>query len=223
MLYLLLSSEDSPVPSKSRDRSTNSIPNALVDSSFHCLASSDRVHELSESSDFTSSSNESDPSPTDSSYSESVTHNPFDPPEESTRTVGNDSSTELVLPVWRDVDLLTPPLSQLTDVNNAGNSLRQAIPGCASCYYKNNQTHCDLRDWSLEVYPELTSVHSSPPQPSPRARAEALPERRSMRIVMKESAAPSTYLLSPPCELTSSLGTYPPNLVGTPLQSRIAT
>ncbi|KAI2613497.1 uncharacterized protein GGS25DRAFT_1603 [Hypoxylon fragiforme] len=45
----------------------------------------------------------------------------------------------------------------------------------------------------------------SPPQPSPRARAEALPERRSMRIVMKESAAPSTYLLSPPCELTSSL------------------
>ncbi|KAL7628520.1 hypothetical protein AAE478_000035 [Parahypoxylon ruwenzoriense] len=81
-------------------------------------------------------------------------------------------------------------------------SVRRSILGCANCFYKCNQTYCDLKKWSLKTYPELTSSHipqqdmSAKPaallEPACPVEIEKQLERRSMRIVLKELAAVST-------------------------------
>ncbi|RYO88846.1 hypothetical protein DL764_008674 [Monosporascus ibericus] len=79
----------------------------------------------------------------------------------------------------------------------APQSTRNMVRACANCFYKCNQTYCDLKDWSLQAYPELAG--SSEPkrtstQSPARANPSALtsyPERRSDRIVLRESIAES--------------------------------
>ncbi|KAI1370921.1 hypothetical protein F4677DRAFT_464624 [Hypoxylon crocopeplum] len=80
-------------------------------------------------------------------------------------------------------------------------SERRAILGCANCYYKCNQTNCDIKPWSLKTYPELSApwhqkiaterLAAQPDSHSP-AQTEKLPERQSMRIVLKEPTIPPT-------------------------------
>ncbi|KAI1074545.1 hypothetical protein F5B20DRAFT_433501 [Whalleya microplaca] len=74
--------------------------------------------------------------------------------------------------------------------------LRQSVLACANCFYKCNQTYCDHKRWALEKYPELSGVQvpqqkhiQSSAQSTPRRSAalEKQPERRSDRIVIKES------------------------------------
>lgn len=70
-------------------------------------------------------------------------------------------------------------------------SVRQAILGCANCYYHRRQSYCDLKRWSLITYPELRSTQ--PPNeaaatPATRTtKTEKQPERRSLRVVCKKS------------------------------------
>lgn len=44
--------------------------------------------------------------------------------------------------------------------------VRQSILACANCFYKCNQTYCNLKPWSLKTYPELTGQLSSQGTPS---------------------------------------------------------
>lgn len=79
---------------------------------------------------------------------------------------------------------------------------RQLITGCANCLYKCNHTHCDLKSWSRETYPELTEPQpkehtSSTQQPAQRepkrsSTEKMYPARRSERVVVQESIAESS-------------------------------
>ncbi|KAI0880349.1 uncharacterized protein GGS22DRAFT_175408 [Annulohypoxylon maeteangense] len=78
---------------------------------------------------------------------------------------------------------------------NAPLHLRRSISGCANCYYSRIQTYCDLKQWSIETYPELSGnnvpkntgkrqlTESNPPQPNETKR---LPARRSLRNILKQ-------------------------------------
>ncbi|KAI1412511.1 hypothetical protein F5Y13DRAFT_162850 [Hypoxylon sp. FL1857] len=79
--------------------------------------------------------------------------------------------------------------------------LRQSVLGCANCHYKCQQAYCSLKPWSLKTYPELTVVQPSqeaPAQPvaQPKRRLSEetkLPERRSLRIMLKRTAPSYTF------------------------------
>ncbi|RYP15293.1 hypothetical protein DL765_005817 [Monosporascus sp. GIB2] len=80
----------------------------------------------------------------------------------------------------------------------APQSTRNLVRACANCFYKCNQTYCDLKDWSLQAYPELAgssepkqTATQSPARTNPSA-SKSYPERRSDRIVFKESVAESS-------------------------------
>ncbi|RYP20108.1 hypothetical protein DL767_009525 [Monosporascus sp. MG133] len=80
----------------------------------------------------------------------------------------------------------------------APQSTRNLVRACANCFYKCNQTYCDLKDWSLQAYPELAGS-SEPKQTSTQSPArtnllasKSYPERRSDRIVLRESIAESS-------------------------------
>ncbi|KAI0891118.1 hypothetical protein F4806DRAFT_338715 [Annulohypoxylon nitens] len=73
--------------------------------------------------------------------------------------------------------------------------LRQLILCCANCYYKGNQGFCDLKQWLLRTYPELSKAPISKNTPqeqiiepslSQLAETKKLPERRSIRNTQNE-------------------------------------
>jgi hypothetical protein len=76
---------------------------------------------------------------------------------------------------------------------------RRLVTGCANCFYKCNQTYCDLNAWSRKTYPELTdsSIISAPSlRPGLHTTASSnsieksdnTPERRSGRVFTKVSS-----------------------------------
>ncbi|KAI1638470.1 hypothetical protein F4809DRAFT_600124 [Biscogniauxia mediterranea] len=69
---------------------------------------------------------------------------------------------------------------------------RQSIKGCANCYYKLQYGLCDLRKWHNKTYAELRkpeSLATESPAPADSTGRELRHERRSERIVLKESRA----------------------------------
>ncbi|RYP76646.1 hypothetical protein DL769_003606 [Monosporascus sp. CRB-8-3] len=107
----------------------------------------------------------------------------------------------------------------------APQNTRNLVRACANCFYKCNQTYCDLKDWSLQAYPELAGS-SEPKQTSTQspARADPLasksyPERRSDRIVFKESMAESSSASNKPRAATE--GHDEPSINISPNQSMI--
>ncbi|KAI0104082.1 hypothetical protein F4776DRAFT_668843 [Hypoxylon sp. NC0597] len=74
--------------------------------------------------------------------------------------------------------------------------LRQSFLSCANCHYNSQQACCNIVPWSLKAYPELAIVHplrETPKQLScqPKRclpRDTKLPERRSLRIILKQTA-----------------------------------
>ncbi|RYP60430.1 hypothetical protein DL771_010517 [Monosporascus sp. 5C6A] len=90
----------------------------------------------------------------------------------------------------------------------APQSTRGLVRACANCFYKCNQTYCDLKDWSLQVYPELAGSSEtkrtstqSPARTNPLT-PKSYPERRSDRIVIKESIADSSSASNKPRAVT---------------------
>ncbi|RYP62450.1 hypothetical protein DL770_009588 [Monosporascus sp. CRB-9-2] len=90
----------------------------------------------------------------------------------------------------------------------APQSTRNLVRACANCFYKCNQTYCDLKDWSLQAYPELAGSSEpkrtstqSPARTNPLA-SKSYPERRSDRIVFRESIAESSSASNKPQAVT---------------------
>ncbi|RYO74871.1 hypothetical protein DL766_008152 [Monosporascus sp. MC13-8B] len=107
----------------------------------------------------------------------------------------------------------------------APQSTRNLVRACANCFYKCNQTYCDLKDWSLQAYPELAGS-SEPKQTSTQSPArtnpsasKSYPERRSDRIVFKESIAESSSASNKPPAVTE--GHDEPSINISPNQSMI--
>ncbi|KAI5927521.1 hypothetical protein F4810DRAFT_648170 [Camillea tinctor] len=73
---------------------------------------------------------------------------------------------------------------------------RQGIKSCANCYYKLQYGQCDLRKWHNKTYAELRAPQPRVTEleaPSNPTKRELRHERRSERIVLKESRTAASF------------------------------
>ncbi|OTA98720.1 hypothetical protein M426DRAFT_258160 [Hypoxylon sp. CI-4A] len=107
-------------------------------------------------------------------------------------------------------------------------ALRQSILCCANCYYEYDQAGCDLKQWLVKKYPELESIQDSQEVSEPSMAESSvpsrtkLPERRSLRNVLKASkrTSPPRYSFPTPVKPSPKKGPKNSDQSNTPKSTR---